>query len=112
MGRSDDVFHLPKHDGGTELVVPDLIRRAIMQMSDEITDYIKFKIMNQIEIQLRPDNLEDLSMTGFNNLWQSKHSTPGDCNQNPHTRTISNETEKNLSTIQLNLGYPRSRRQL
>ena len=34
MGRSDDVFHLPKHDGGTELVVPDLIRRAIMQMME------------------------------------------------------------------------------
>ena len=77
MGRSDDVFHLPKHDGGTEMVVPDLIRRAIMQMSDGITDYIAIqKSPNQIEIQIKPDNLENLSMTGFNDLWQSKNSQP------------------------------------
>ena len=90
MGRSDDVFHLPKHDGGTELVVPDLIRRAIMQMSDEITDYIAIqKSPNQIEIQIKPDNPEDLSMIGFNVLWQSKNIQPPKLDIKPYTHVPS-----------------------
>ena len=90
MGRSDDVFHLPKHDGGTELVVPDLIRRAIMQMSDEITDYIAIqKSPNQIEIQIKPDNPEDLSMIGFNVLWESKNIQPPKLDIKPYTHIPS-----------------------
>ena len=90
MGRSDDVFHLPNHDGTTELVVPDLIRRAIMQMSDEITDYIAIqKSPNQIEIQLKPDNLEDLSMTGFDKLWESKNIQPPKLDIKPYTHMPS-----------------------
>ena len=65
-------------------LVPDLIRRAIMQMSDGITDYIAIqKSPNQIEIQIKPDNLEDLSMTGFNVLWQSKNIQPPNLTLNP-----------------------------
>ena len=90
MGRSDDVFHLLKHDGTTELVVPDLIRRAIMQMSDEITDYIAIqKSPSQIEIQLKPNNLEGLSMVGFGDLWQSKNIQPPELDIKSYTHVPS-----------------------
>jgi putative adenylate-forming enzyme len=90
MGRSDDVFHLSKHDDTIELVVPDLIRRAIMQMSDEITDYIAVqKSPSQIEIQIKPDNLEDLSIAGFDDLWQSKNIQPPKLDIKPYTHVPS-----------------------
>jgi putative adenylate-forming enzyme len=90
MGRSDDVFHLSKHDDTIELVVPDLIRRAIMQMSDEITDYIAIqKSPSQIEIQIKPDNLEDLSIAGFDDLWQSKNIQPPKLDIKPYTHVPS-----------------------
>ena len=90
MGRSDDVFQLLKHDGTTELVVPDLIRRAIMQMCDEITDYIAIqKSPSQIEIQLKPNNLEELSMGGFKDLWQSKNIQPPKLDIKPYTHVPS-----------------------
>ena len=90
MGRSDDMFHLTKHDGTTELVVPDLIRRAIMQMSDEITDYIAIqKSVNHVEIQLKPDNIESLSMIGFDNLWQSKGIQSPQIDVKPYTHIPS-----------------------
>jgi len=90
MGRSDDVFHLSKHDDTIELVVPDLIRRAIMQMSDEITDYIAIqKSPRQIEIQIKPDNLENLSIAGFDDLWQSKNIQPPKLDIKPYTHVPS-----------------------
>ena len=90
MGRSDDMFHLTKHDETTELVVPDLIRRAIMQMSNEITDYIAIqKSPNQIEIQLKPEGLDNLSMTGFEKLWQSKSIQPPQIDVKPYTHIPS-----------------------
>jgi putative adenylate-forming enzyme len=90
MGRSDDVFHLSKHDDTIELVVPDLIRRAIMQMSDEITDYIAIqKSPSQIEIQIKPDNLENLSIAGFDDLWQSKNIQPPKLDIKPYTNVPS-----------------------
>jgi putative adenylate-forming enzyme len=90
MGRSDDVFHLSKHDDTIELVVPDLIRRAIMQMSDEITDYIAVqKSPSQIEIQIKPDNLENLSIAGFDDLWQSKNIQPPKLDIKPYTHVPS-----------------------
>ena len=77
MGRSDDMFHLTTVDDTVELVVPDLIRRAIMQMSDEITNYIAFqKAPDQIEVQLKPEGLSNLSMEGFDELWKSKNIQP------------------------------------
>ena len=90
MGRSDDMFYLPKHDATTELVVPDLIRRAIMQMSDEITDYIAIqRSTNQIEIQLKPGNIDNLSMVGFNDLWKSKNIQPPEIDIKPYTHIPS-----------------------
>ena len=90
MGRSDDMFYLPKHDATTELVVPDLIRRAIMQMSDEITDYIAIqKAPGQIEIQLKPEGLTDLSMAGFDKLWNSKNLRPVQIEITPYTHVPS-----------------------
>ena len=77
MGRSDDVFHLEKSDGSIEMIVPDLIRRAVMQMSDEITDYIAIQKSSElIEVQLKPDGLGELSMSGFDNLWSTKAVKP------------------------------------
>ena len=90
MGRSDDMFHLTKPDGGIELVVPDLIRRAIMQMSDEITNYIALqKAPNQIEIQLKPEGLSNLSMEGFDELWKSKNIQPPQIEIAPYTHLPS-----------------------
>jgi len=90
MGRSDDMFHLTSNDGDTELVVPDLIRRAIMQMSSEITDYIAIqKSPSQIDIQLKPQGLDNLSMTGFENLWQSKNIKPPNLAVKPYTHIPS-----------------------
>ena len=90
MGRSDDMFHLPTLDGTTEFVVPDLIRRAIMRMSDEITDYIAVqKTTDKIEIQLKPEGLENLSMVGFQDLWDSKGIKPPVVEIIPYTHVPS-----------------------
>lgn len=90
MGRSDDMFHLTKVDDTPELVVPDMIRRAIMQMSDEITDYIAIqKAPDQIEIQLKPEGLTDLSMAGFDKLWNSKNLQPVQIEITPYTHVPS-----------------------
>ena len=90
MGRSDDMFHLTKFDDTIELVVPDLIRRAIMQMSDEITNYIAFqKAPDQIEIQLKPEGLSNLSMEGFDELWKSKNIQPPQIEIAPYTHMPS-----------------------
>jgi len=90
MGRSDDMFHLTTLDGTTEFVVPDLIRRAIMRMSDEITDYIAVqKTTDKIEIQLKPEGLENLSMVGFQDLWDSKGIKPPVVEIIPYTHVPS-----------------------
>ena len=90
MGRSDDMFHLSKVDDTLELVVPDLIRRAIMQMSEEITDYIAIqKAPGQIEIQLKPEGLTELSMAGFEKLWDSKNLRPVEIEITPYTHIPS-----------------------
>jgi putative adenylate-forming enzyme len=90
MGRSDDMFHLSKVDNSPELVVPDLIRRAIMQMSEQITDYIAIqKAPDQIEIQLKPEGLTDLSMAGFDKLWNSKNLQPVQIEITPYTHVPS-----------------------
>ena len=90
MGRSDDMFHLTKVDDTIELVVPDLIRRAIMQMSDDITNYIAFqKAPDQIEIQLKPEGLSNLSMEGFDELWKSKNIQPPQIEIAPYTHMPS-----------------------
>ena len=90
MGRSDDMFHLTTVDDTVELVVPDLIRRAIMQMSDEITNYIALqKAPDQIEVQLKPEGLSNLSMEGFDELWNSKNIRPPQIEIAPYTHIPS-----------------------
>jgi putative adenylate-forming enzyme len=73
MGRQDDIFLLERIDGeGFEQVIPDFIRRAVMQMHPEITAYCAIqKSPNQIEIQLLPENLEEISLLGFEQVWQN-----------------------------------------
>ena len=72
MGRQDDIFLLKKNDGeGFEQVIPDFIRRAVMQMHPEITAYCAIqKSPEEIEIQLLPEGLEDISLQGFKQVWQ------------------------------------------
>ena len=73
MGRQDDIFLLKKNDGeGFEQVIPDFIRRAVMQMHPEITAYCAIqKSPEKIEIQLLPEGLEDISLQGFKQVWQN-----------------------------------------
>ena len=77
MGRQDDIFLLKKNDGeGFEQVIPDFIRRAVMQMHPEITAYCAIqKSPEEIEIQLLPEGLEDISLQGFNQVWQNMKTT-------------------------------------
>ena len=90
MGRSDDVFKLLSTDGSIELVVPDLIRRAVMQMSDSITAYIAIqKTRDAIQIQLQPDGLTNLSMAGFEQLWNSLSIQPPNIEVVPYTHIPS-----------------------
>ena len=72
MGRQDDIFLLKKNSGeGFEQVIPDFIRRAVMQMHPEITAYCAIqKSPEEIEIQLLPEGLEDISLQGFKQVWQ------------------------------------------
>ena len=77
MGRQDDQFLLLTANGDTEAIVPDLIRRAIMSMSEAITEYIAIQHSpNNIELQLKPNDLENLSMQAFDLLWQTKEVIP------------------------------------
>ncbi len=73
MGRQDDIFLLKKNSGeGFEQVIPDFIRRAVMQMHPEITAYCAIqKSPEEIEIQLLPEGLEDISLQGFKQVWQN-----------------------------------------
>jgi putative adenylate-forming enzyme len=77
MGRQDDIFLLKKNDGeGFEQVIPDFIRRAVMQMHPEITAYCAIqKSPEEIEIQLLPEGLEDISLQGFKQVWQNMKTT-------------------------------------
>ena len=72
MGRQDDIFLLEKKDSeGFEQVIPDFIRRAVMQMHPDITAYCAIqKSAEEIEIQLLPKGLENISYDGFNQVWE------------------------------------------
>ena len=72
MGRQDDIFLLEKKSGdGFEQVIPDFIRRAVMQMHPDITAYCAIqKSPKEIEIQLLPEGLEDISLQGFEQVWE------------------------------------------
>ena len=74
VGRQDDVFYLQKeNEEGYEKIVPDFIRRAVMQMHPDITAFCAIqKSAETIEVQLLPEGLKDCSMLGFESLWASK----------------------------------------
>ena len=73
MGRQDDVFILERKNGdGFEQIIPDFIRRAVMQMHPDISAYCAIqKSLEEIEIQLLPDGIEDISLQGFEQVWKS-----------------------------------------
>lgn len=75
MGRQDDIFLIKQRDGGGyEQIVPDLIRRAVMQMHPDITAYRAIqRTADEIVIQLLPEGLKPLSFRGFEMLWQQKN---------------------------------------
>ena len=78
MGRQDDIFLLEKISGdGYEQVIPDFIRRAVMQMHPSITAYCAIqKSVEEIEVQLLPEGLENISYDGFNQVWQKMRTKP------------------------------------
>ena len=76
IGRQDDMFLLQKKSGDFEHVVPDLIRRATLQMSNKIESYFVEQISeDEINVMIQP-KIEDLDMSGFNQLWDSKNLKP------------------------------------
>ena len=76
IGRQDDMFLLQKNSGDIEHVVPDLIRRATLQMSNKIESYFVEQISeDEINVMIEP-KIEDLDMSGFNQLWDSKNLKP------------------------------------
>lgn len=76
MGRQDDVFEVMSTSGTTELVVPDLIRRATLQISDRIDSYFVEQISHdEIDLMIRP-HVKTPDMSGFDRLWASKDLIP------------------------------------
>ena len=72
IGRQDDVFEFETTSGNTELVVPDMIRRATLAMHPDITAYMVEQLSpSHIKIQLEP-LLSDLNRSGFEQLWEVK----------------------------------------
>lgn len=72
IGRQDDVFEFQTTSGNTELVVPDMIRRATLAMHPDITAYMVEQLSpGHIKIQLQPF-LPDLDHSGFEQLWKAK----------------------------------------
>ena len=70
------MFLLQKKSGDIEHVVPDLIRRATLQMSNKIKSYFVEQISeDEINVMIQP-KIEDLDMSGFNQLWDSKNLKP------------------------------------
>ena len=78
MGRQDDMFLLKNRDGDDyEQIVPDFIRRAVMQMHPDIPAYRAIqRSADEIEVQLLPKDLEPLSLEGFHFVWQQKNVEP------------------------------------
>lgn len=73
IGRQDDVFILKNKNGDFEMIIPDLIRRAVLRLSGEIQAYMVEQISeNEIIIQIQPD-LKELNFTGFDELWKAKN---------------------------------------
>lgn len=76
IGRQDDIFEFESTSGKREIVVPDLIRRATLQMSKQIESYFVEQInMNEINVMIRPKP-DQIDMSGFDQLWASKDIIP------------------------------------
>ena len=76
IGRQDDIFLLQNKSGDIEQVVPDLIRRATLQMSNKIESYFVEQISeDEINVMIQP-KIEGLDMSGFTQLWESKSLKP------------------------------------
>ena len=72
IGRQDDVFEFETTSGKTELVVPDMIRRATLSMHPDITAYmVEQHSPGHIKVQLEP-LLSGLDRSGFEQLWEAK----------------------------------------
>ncbi len=72
IGRQDDVFEFETTSGTTELVVPDMIRRATLAMHPDITAYMVEQLSpSRIKVQLEP-LLSDLDRSSFEQLWEAK----------------------------------------
>ena len=91
MGRQDDVFYLQRTDhSGFEKVVPDFIRRAVMQMHPEITAFCAIQSSPEaIEVQLLPNGLTNCSFDGFEALWKAKKVEGPTVTITPYTHTPS-----------------------
>lgn len=73
IGRHDDVFIFRKDDGELEQVVPDLIRRATLQLSKEIESYfVQQESEDRIKIMLKPE-IQDIDLSGFRQLFDAKN---------------------------------------
>ena len=91
MGRQDDVFYLLKeNEEGYEKIVPDFIRRAVMQMHPDITAFCATqKSAENIEVQLLPEGLRNCTLQGFESLWASKKVKPPNINVVAYTHIPS-----------------------
>ena len=66
------MFEFETTSGNTELVVPDMIRRATLAMHPDITAYmVEQRSRGHIKIQLQPLPSE-LNHSGFEQLWKAK----------------------------------------
>ena len=86
MGRQDDMFYFKREDGkGNEVIIPDLIRRATLQMSPEITAYqVVQNESDCIQIHLKPE-ISNPNMNGFDFLWGEKGVVPPMIEIKPYT---------------------------
>lgn len=77
MGRQDDMFYFERANAeGLEAIIPDLIRRATLQMSHEITAYqVVQSDSDRIKVHLEPE-ISDANISGFELLWREKGVLP------------------------------------
>lgn len=77
MGREDDVFLLARASGeGVEPLVPDLLRRAVLEMDPALESYQVEQVgADHIVVRLSPLPATP-SMEGFERLWRLKAVAP------------------------------------
>ena len=65
------MFLLQKKSGDFEHVVPDLIRRHFANVNKIESYFVEQISEDEINVMIQP-KIEDLDMSGFNQLWDSK----------------------------------------